>query len=287
MRRWIACRRVGGFVAHFVSSLYTQDANVRQLSWLISAVSVVKQYAGRVEKFHKRATTCKFYDALMKREPQAAIEQLTIGQRTLLRHKIHVRANALARSRGDVQQRLPSVWQAAVEIATLLRGLPEDAFLWWAEQPTGHILLTADESGYSVDALTHGGDTLRGVALIPLRQILDEPAQAAITALLPLDHLLGCGGETDRRWLSEGGGVHPRWARIGGQIADLFALGYGLSEESCRDPHLYLAEGLWMAIHDRRRLNTADPKLERLLKSSLLSAPFWRRFVKREVRSEK
>lgn len=204
--------------------------------------------------------------------------QLTDGQRALLRHKIHVRTDALARSRGDVQERLSSSWQAAIEIAHQLRGLPEDAFLWWAEQPAGHILLTADERGYSRAPLVHAGDTLCGVAFIPLRQILYERQQAAITAILPLDHLLGCGGEADGRWLSEGNSIHPRWARIGNQIAALFTLGYGLSEAACRDPHHYLAEGLWTSIHDRRRLNLADPKLDRLLRSSLLSSPFWQRF---------
>jgi hypothetical protein len=210
--------------------------------------------------------------------PLATTVLLTDGERALLHHKIHVRPDALARSRGDVQERLPSSWQAAIEIAAQWRGLPEDALLWWAEQPTGHILLTAGESGYSADPLEHAGDMLVGVALIPLRQILYQRDQAAIHAILPLDHLLGCGGDGEGRWLSEGGAIHPRWARIGGQIADLFALGYGLSEAGRQDPHIYLAEGLWTAIHDRRRLNLADPKLDRLLRSSLLSAPFWRKF---------
>jgi hypothetical protein len=215
----------------------------------------------------------------MKQDPQAAsTDQLTAGQRALLRHKIHVRPDALAHRRGDVQERLSSSWQAAIEIANQLHGLPEDALLWWAEQPAGHLLLTADESGYSSEPLDHAAGSLRGVALIPLRQILYDQEGAAIRAFLPLDHLLGCGGDRDGHWLSEGNSLYPRWSRIGGQIADLFALSYGLSEAGCRDPHHYLAEGLWTAIHDRRRLNVADPKLERLLKSSLLSAPFWRKF---------
>jgi hypothetical protein len=215
----------------------------------------------------------------MKLDPLSAnTALLTEGQRALLRHKIHVRTDALARSRGDVHERLSSSWQAAIEIAHQLRGLPEDAFFWWAEQPAGHILLTADERGYSRDALEHAGQTLRGVAFVPLGQILYERTQATISALFPLDHLLGCGAEADGQWLSEGGGVHPRWAKIGKQIAQLFDLDYGLSVAGCRDPHHYLAEGLWTALHDRRRLNLADPKLDRLLRSSLLSSPFWHKF---------
>lgn len=279
MGRWAADCRMGCFVAHFASSLYTQNTNDPPSGPLVLVVWFAKQYAGRAGKFQLGVLQLFIpRPQPMKPEiPWGAAAELTAGQRALLHQKIHIRPDALARSRGDLHERLPSAWQAAIEIAHSLRGLPEDALLWWAEQAAGHILLTADERGYRVDPVEHGDDLLRGVALIPLRQILGERAQAAMCALQPLDHLLGCGG-ADGPWLSDGGGVSPRWAQIGGQIASLFALSYGLSEDARNDPHLYLAEGLWTAIHDRRRLNVADPKLARLLQSSLLSASFWRRF---------
>ena len=140
------------------------------------------------------------------------------------------------------------------------------------------MLITAADEGYCADLRTIGERSLEATALVPMHQVVHQPRQAALLALLPLDHLLGCDGDPSGPWLSEGGGRSPRWQRVGEEIATLFALGYGISEAGRHDPHIYLAEALWMAIHERQRLNIADPKLDRLLHASLLSAPFWRNF---------
>ncbi len=178
---------------------------------------------------------------------------------------------------------LPSIWQSARWLVAGLQPMPDAALHWWAAQPAGHLVITADEERYEIDGLALGERTVHAVSLIPLRAILHDPGGALIRALLPLDHLLGCHGEASGRWLSAGGGVDARWQRVGQAIAQLFRLGYGLSEGACQQPQLYLAEGLVTAIRDPQRLNTADPKLHRLLQSSLLSAPFWRRFQRDET----
>lgn len=203
--------------------------------------------------------------------------ELSPGLHLLLQQKIHVAADAYARSGRDVQARFPSGWSAAIETARLLGDLPEDAIHWWANQPQGHLLLTTGDDSYA-DSLAVDEVELRGVARLPMAWLLEEPARALAAALRPLDHLLGCGGRADGRWLSDGGGISPRWQRVGSQIAALFALGYGATEVSRRDPHAYLAEGLALALRDHRQLNAQDPKLERLLSASLLSNGFWRNF---------
>lgn len=203
--------------------------------------------------------------------------ELSSGLRLLLQQKIHVAADAYAGSGRAAQARFPSGWSAAIETVRLLGALPEDAIHWWAEQPAGHLLLTAGDDSYA-DFLAVDEVELRGVAQLPMAWLVDEPARALAAALRPLDHLLGCGGGPDGRWLSNGGGISSRWQRVGAEIAQLFPLGYGPTEASRQDPHAYLAEGLALALQARRQLNAQDPKLERLLAASLLSNGFWRNF---------
>ncbi|MBX3049828.1 MAG: hypothetical protein KF753_00065 [Caldilineaceae bacterium] len=201
---------------------------------------------------------------------------LSTGQRLLLQKKIHVDADAYAQSSRAVQRRFPSGWSAAIETARVLGSLPEEALLWWAEQHDGHLRLTANGDGYA-DFCVVNGEELVGVADLPMDWLLAEPLQTLASCLRPLDHLLGCGCGTGG-WLSDGGGITPRWQQVGRQIVHLFSLGYGRTEASRADPHIYLAQGLALAITNRRTLNAADPKLERLLGASLLSPGFWRNF---------
>lgn len=211
--------------------------------------------------------------------------ELSSSLRLLLQQKIHVTADAYAGSGRAVQARFPSGWSAAIETARLLAQLPEEAIHWWAEQPQGHLLLTAGDDSYA-DSLVVDGVELGGVARLPIGGLIDESSRALAAALRPLDHLLGCGGRADGRWLSDGGGITPRWQQVGAQIAALFVLGYGATEASRQDPHAYLAEGLALALRDRRQLNAQDPKLERLLSASLLADGFWHNFRAESVSSQ-
>ena len=208
------------------------------------------------------------------------------GLRALLREKIHLARGALAGSPGHVQERLASGWDGALALAHLLTKLPDAGLAWWAQQPRGHILLTAQAQAYATGELLHGQDTLEAVARVPLPLLVTRPAEALALALQPLDHLLGCHGQADGPWLSDGGGITPRWRRVGEQVARLFPLGYGLSPQARTDPHAYLAQGLALALLDPRRLQTEDPKLHRLLRDSLLNAGFWRHFVQEWTQEE-
>lgn len=203
--------------------------------------------------------------------------ELSSGLRLFLQQKIHVAADAYATSGRAVQARFPSGWSAAIEMARLLDGLPEEAIGWWAEQPQGHLILTAAEDSYAATLLVDD-EELQGIAQLPMAWLLEKPARGLAAALRPLDHLLGCGGQADGCWLSDGGGISPRWQRVGKEIAALFSLGNGVTEASRQDSHTYLAEGLALALTDRRWLNTQDPKLERLLGTTLLADGFWRNF---------
>jgi len=211
---------------------------------------------------------------------QSMPTDLSASQQRLLHNKIHVADGAYAASGRGVQGRFASGWSAALHVAQLLGGLPDAALGWWAEQPGGHLLLTSGDDGYRA-ALAVDEELRQGVACLPLAWVIEGNREGLAAALRPLDHLLGCAG-AEGHWLSEGGGITPRWARIGGQIAGLFRLGYGESPASRQNAHAYLAEGLALALINRRRLNVNDPKLERLLFASLLSEGFWQHFLAEE-----
>ncbi|MFZ2520411.1 MAG: hypothetical protein WA089_17065, partial [Anaerolineae bacterium] len=67
------------------------------------------------------------------------------------------------------------------------------------------------------------------------------------------------------------------WQAVGQRIASLARLGYDPQPAASGDPHAYLAAGLALFIADRAALNVQDPKLERLLATTLLHEGFCRR----------
>ncbi|MEM4724162.1 MAG: hypothetical protein QXP01_04050, partial [Candidatus Hadarchaeum sp.] len=72
-----------------------------------------------------------------------------------------------------------------------------------------------------------------------------------------------------------GGGVNDALQKVGAGIAELFRLGYGFDAEACRDVRSYFARSLALYLHDRRALNVADPRMERLLRTTLFADAFW------------
>ncbi len=189
--------------------------------------------------------------------------------------KVHVDPEALSSASIAQDHGLDVPWQAALSLARWMAPLPGEALDWWAQAVAGHVVLAPDGPVYRlVDA-----EGRLAVVRIPALWVVREPQQALSWALMPLDHLLGCWGKSDGRWLSDGGGIAPAWQEVGQQIARYFTLGYGWTSDGQSDPHRYLAEGWAAALMAPRTLNTADPKLYRLLRATLLSPGFWRRHL--------
>ena len=130
------------------------------------------------------------------------------------------------------------------------------------------------QSGYVAGAVTIGERIHTDVARVSLYDLESPLASISVVAQL-LDHLLGCNGEPAGKWLSDGGGITPKLVLVGEEINQLFHLGYGIDEEATQDSRSYLARSLAWYIEDRRALNVADPRVERLLKRTLMSDSFW------------
>jgi hypothetical protein len=91
-----------------------------------------------------------------------------------------------------------------------------------------------------------------------------------------IDHHLGCGGDAQGPWLSEGGGGIPLWQEAGARLGSLFALGYGIDEVARSNVRDYLAQSLALYCRDRQRLSVADPQVTKWLRSTLWNDAFWR-----------
>jgi hypothetical protein len=91
-----------------------------------------------------------------------------------------------------------------------------------------------------------------------------------------IDHYLGCAGEPDSQWLTEGGGVLVHWREAGARLQHLFALGYGVDEVARSSVREYFAQSLALYCLDRQRLNVADPQICKWFRSTLWNEAFWR-----------
>ena len=137
------------------------------------------------------------------------------------------------------------------------------------------MLMGSMDRGYVPGVQLCGRRVLYGVAHVALADLAQRNKRPLVLVGYVLDHLLGCKGAADGVWLSDGGGITPRWQEVGGCLRDIVSLGYGSDESGDCDAHAYFAEGLAAYCHDRRQLNVADPLLERLLRRTVMSDSFW------------
>ena len=91
-----------------------------------------------------------------------------------------------------------------------------------------------------------------------------------------IDHHLGCGGDPERRWLTGGGGTSDHWRQAGQRLAELFALGHAVDPVAQSGIQDYFAQSLALFCRDRRRLNVADPLIDRWFRKTLWNKAFWR-----------
>ncbi len=190
--------------------------------------------------------------------------------------RLHVTARALELSPAAVQQHFKHIWAPLDDLSRQLRILPVGLIGFWLAQPGGHVIITHTPSRYDPGSQTVERQVLHNVAYIRLSDLASAPLEALATVGHLLDHLLGSGGATEEPWLSEGGGVNLTLRQVGQRVRALFALGYGFDQAACGDVRSYFARSLALYLHDRRALNIADPQIERLLRTTILSGAFWR-----------
>jgi hypothetical protein len=190
--------------------------------------------------------------------------------------RVHVAPRALDLASAPVRQRFPHLWAPLEALLEKLQPLPVGLVRFWLEQPGGHVVITHLSSYYDPGDYVLKHDLLHNMAYVALSDLAEGSLEALVPVGHLLDHLLGNGGQTEGLWLSEGGGADPALQRVGTRVAEMFLLGHGFDVLARQDCRSYWARSLALYVHDRRALNVADPLMERLLRTTLLSEAFWR-----------
>jgi hypothetical protein len=193
-----------------------------------------------------------------------------------LRARLRIAPNLLSRAAPATRRRFAHAWAPTVVVQRQVRVFPAALQDYLARCPTGWLVVAPRSSGYAPGPQPLRGTTLHHVAYLSVDDLAagNEAPLHAIAHLI--DHHLGCGGAEEGPWFSEGGGPTPGWQEAGARISGLFALGYAVDPVAAASLRDYFAQSLAVYCLDRQRLNVADPKIYRLLKSTLLSDAFWR-----------
>ena len=194
--------------------------------------------------------------------------------RALLRDKVHILPNTLARLPTQQSQQMRSPLDLGRRLLKPLESFPAALLRFWAVHPRGHAVIGPERYGYQSGSQPVGRHELDSVAWISAPRLLIEPGLAEPIANL-LDHLLGSDGLPDGLWLSDGAGRNAAWSDVARRLQRQAGLGYAPPEVSS-SAHSYFAWGLHAYLLDRQSLNTIDPGFERLLTTTLFSAEFWR-----------
>lgn len=199
--------------------------------------------------------------------------------KALWRERIHLDPTALATSPRSVQSHFETAWQLVEVYLHLLSPFPADMFNWWLGQPNGHVVISSAPSRYNPGVQTWRGQSYTSVACIATLDLLGSGAGAFVASIRLLDHLFGKGDEQDRSHFSGGFGATPELADAAQRFLAIEQLQYGHAELDVTSAEDYLAETLWLALHNRQALNRIDPLLEKLYQQTLFSERFWQRQV--------
>jgi len=199
--------------------------------------------------------------------------------RQLITEKTYIERQALRLSPPAVRRHYDHAWAPVQQLEKVLRPCPEGLLRWWAESPRGYLILTHLPSHYVEGSQVVREETVENVAYVCLNDLHRDPQIALQAVASLLDHLMGSNGVPKGGWLSDGTGVLPALEDIGQKVREYAALGYLEDIVGLSDSRGYFAASFAMYLSNRRDLNIADPRIEKLLHTTLLSESFWKRIV--------
>jgi len=199
-----------------------------------------------------------------------------------LRQRARVAPNLLSQAAPWLRGVFDHSWAPVKALAQQLDCLPRPLWAYLLGCEGGHVWIYGGESHYAPGPATLQHQAVRNVAYVSIEDLGRENERPLHVIAHLIDHYLGCGGAPGGDWLSEGGGAMPAWQEAGARLARLFSLGYGLDETAQANARDYFAQSLAFYCRDRRRLNVADPQIEKWFRSTLWNKAFWRAAARQE-----
>lgn len=167
-------------------------------------------------------------------------------------------------------------WAPMEAMANQIRPFPQSVWDWLLRWDGGYVAICTGDSRYEPDPAIVRHRRVRNVAYVSIEDLAQGNDRPLHVIGHLLDHYLGCVGDADGPWLSEGGGVTPPWREAGDRLPRLFALGYGVDEIARTNVREYFAQSLALYCRNRERLNVADPQICKWFRSTLWNEAFWR-----------
>lgn len=194
----------------------------------------------------------------------------------LLETRVHIVSGSLAASPGHVTEHFATPAAALDATRPWLLHLPDPLLAQWLAAPGGHVVLNAGQHGFVPGDNIYQGRTLVDVAWLKLAVYPDDP----VAFLAPLGHLIAhllgwssglssYSGAQAQPTLDPAAPVLRAWEQFVSGVQSCFRAGYGLGTAAQTDATAYLAEGIAAYLDDRRRLNIRDPRLDKLLASTV------------------
>jgi hypothetical protein len=156
-----------------------------------------------------------------------------------------------------------------------VRCLPPGLWPFLLQCDGGFVAITAAESVYAPGPAEIRHRPVRNVAYVSLRDLAEENECPLHVVGHLIDHYLGCKGEPEGFWLSQGGGLTKRWQEGGKRLHTLFSLGYAIDDVAGSGIRDYFAQSLAFYCLDRQRLNVADPLIDKWFRTNLWDQAFW------------
>jgi hypothetical protein len=158
------------------------------------------------------------------------------------------------------------------QLGALPRGLWDHLLSW----DRGFVFICTRGSAYVPGPATIRHRSVQNVAYVSIEDLASDSELPLHVFGHLIDHQLGCAGDTRGTWLSDGGGVLPRWQDAGQRLPRLYALGYAVDDVARSSVQDYFAQSLALYCRDRQRLNIADPQIDKWFSTTLWNAAFWR-----------
>jgi hypothetical protein len=141
---------------------------------------------------------------------------------------------------------------------------------------SGFVAICSGNSQYTPGPASIRHQPVQNVAYVSVADLAQDNERPLHVLGHLIDHHLGCGGDAEGQWLSEGGGLVAGWQVAGERLPRLFTLGYAVDEVAQTGVRDYFAQSLALYCRNRQHLNAADPQICKWLRSTLWDEAFWR-----------